>query len=168
VPSPEPGGRLALPVESGGEDLLARLQGQGWRLAGFEAVLQLELGLEAPGALPAGRSVPPEELGSWSQAWLGGPLRPEVGLGGWRPLWLGEGAARRPAGLWQRGPLALLGDPGPLDPAAVQAARQLAANAGSVRLIVENRDPGTEPGRMERLGWRVAYHRALFTAPGTR
>jgi hypothetical protein len=167
-PAPEAGGRLALPVELGGEVLLSRLQASGWLLAGFEAVLQLELGLEPPGAQAPGRPVPPEELASWGQVWLGEALRPEAGLGAWRPLWLGEGAARRPAGLWLRGQLAVLGDPGPLDPAGVETARLAAAGQGSVRLIAETRDPGTEPGRLERLGWRVAYHRALFTAPGTR
>lgn len=166
VPAPERGASLALPVGFGPPWDCAALREAGWWLAGFEAVWSLELGLEAPAGGAGCRAPEPEELEAWGRGWLGAAPAPAAGLGGWQPRWLEKGAERRPAGLWLGGETAVLGAPGLLDSEWVQVARRLALAAGAVRLITESEPLGPDPASLGRLGWRVAYHRALFTAPG--
>lgn len=136
-----------------------------------------------PAAPTALKPVLPSELADWQRALLAAwrlapaPDAP-VPLGRWQPLWCEPaGLARQPVALWLEGPVAVLGAlTEPLLGASLEpllgALRSEAARAGCRWLLVgaglaEGAEGGVlhlDPERCARLGFQVAYHRALFSA----
>jgi hypothetical protein len=186
---PAEAGLLAL-LTSAGPAVQARLQAlatAGWQLSSFEAVLCVELGLLPTG--PAGRGpagaalveAEPGETRTWQRSLLSAwSLAPGGDLGS--PMgrlrafwWQTTATARLPVALWISAELAVLGAlPAGINPGVqeriIAAARVQAAQSGCRWLVTGGgRAEGAEGGvlhldteRGARLGFEVAYHRALF------